>query len=311
MAAGTRAAYALLLVSPLFFSANMLTARAVHGTIPPVALAFWRWTLTLIFLLPYAAADLKRSWRSLAREWRTLLLLGALGMGVCGAPVYLGAETTTATNIGLIYAASPVLIVVFAWAFWGESVSLRQAIGIALCLGGVLVLIARADIRVLRDLDFVSGDLLIVAAMAAWALYSVLLKHRPSRLNVTVRFIGIVIGGVAVMLPFYGLELTMGGRASFDTRTVGVFLFLAIVPGLMAYLSYSWLVARLGPSRTGLLLYLSPVYNAGLAYVLLGEELHPYHLAGTALILPGLWLATVAGRRAAADRPVAAEAPES
>jgi len=306
MAAGTRAAYILLLVAPLFFCANMLTARAVHGTIPPVAMAFWRWTLTLVFLVPYAAADLKKSWRSLAREWRTLLLLGALGMGVCGAPVYLGAETTTATNIGLIYAASPVLIVVFAWAFWGERSSTRQAIGIALCLGGVLLLIARADVAVLLTLDFVSGDLLIVAAMTAWALYSVLLKHRPSRLNVTVRFIGIVLGGIVVMLPFYALEMALGDRASFDVRTVAVFLFLAVVPGLMAYLSYSWLVARLGPSRTGVLLYLSPIYNAALAYVLLGEQLHPYHLAGTALILPGLWLATVSRRRAVADA-----APES
>jgi drug/metabolite transporter (DMT)-like permease len=294
MTTDLRLAYAVLFVAPLLFSANMLMARAVGGSIPPVAMAFWRWTLTLVFLVPYAASDLKNSWRGLLRDWRSLLLLGALGMGVCGAPVYLGAATTTATNIGLIFAASPVLIVVFARLFWGEKVSARQAAGIALCLTGVLILIARADPHVLLGLDFVVGDLLIVAAMAAWALYSVLLKYRPSRQKMTVRFIGIVIGGVIVMAPFYALEMATGHWASFDQRTVGVVLFLAIVPGIGAYLAYSWLVAVLGPSRTGLLLYLSPIYNASLAYLLLGEKLHLYHLLGTALILPGLWLATFA-----------------
>jgi drug/metabolite transporter (DMT)-like permease len=304
-AAHTRIAYLVLLVAPLLFSANMLTARAVHGTIPPVAMAFWRWTLTLVFLVPYAWADLKVSWRDLLRDWPTLLVLGVLGMGVCGAPVYLAAQTTTATNIGLIYAASPVLIVVFARLFWGEAVAARQAVGIALCLLGVVILIARADIRVLLDLDFVAGDLLIVAATAAWALYSVLLKYRPTRQNVTVRFIGIVICGVVAMAPFYAWEMAAGYEATFDAYTVGVVLFLALVPGIGAYLSYSWLVAVLGPSRTGVLMYLSPIYNAGLAYALLGEQLHPYHLLGTALILPGLWLATFA------KRPVAQTAPES
>jgi drug/metabolite transporter (DMT)-like permease len=303
MRSSSRAAYALLFASPLLFAANILTARGVAGTIPPVALAFWRWSLTLVFLVPYAWSDLRFGWRRLAREWRTFLMLGGLSIGVCGAPVYLGAQTTTATNIGLIYAGAPVLIIVFSRLFWGEAATWRQSAGIVLCVLGVGLVVLRGDLDVLLHLRFVFGDLLVLAATIAWALYSVLLKHRPSRETMAVRLVGIVVAGVAVTAPFYAWELAAGIHATFDARTVGIIVFLALVPGIAAYLAYSWLVAHLGPSRTGLTLYLGPLYNAALAYLFLGEQVHAYHLAGAALILPGLWLATFAPRAVAEPGP--------
>lgn len=294
-ASDLRAAYGLLAVAPLFFATNMLTARWVEGSIPPVAMAFWRWTLTLVFLVPYAGRGLLAGWRDLLGEWKVLLVLGGLGMGICGAPVYLGAQTTTATNIGLIYATTPVLIVLISWLGWREPVSLRQALGIALSLAGVLAIVARGDIDVLLGLEFVAGDLLIVIATASWAIYSVVIKHWPGRQPMTVRFIGIVVAGVVAMAPFYVLEIAAGQTAAFNLGTVGIFLLLALVPGIGAYLAYGRLVAVLGPGRTGMLMYLVPLYNAGLAWLLLGERLAFYHLVGTALILSGIALATMAG----------------
>jgi drug/metabolite transporter (DMT)-like permease len=296
--AETRAAYALLFLTPLLFSANALTARWVGDTLPPVALAFWRWTLTLVFLFPYAGGQFFAGWRELRREWRVLTLLGFLGMGLCGAPVYMGARTTSATNIGLIYAMTPILIVVISWLGWRETVTRRQIAGIAAALFGVLAIIARGDPAFLLSLDVVPGDLWILAAMTAWAVYSVVLKHRPSRQPIAARFIGIVMAGVLVMLPFYGIEIALGERMPLEGRTIGVLLVLALVPGIGAYLAYGKLVAMLGPQRTGLLMYLGPIYNAVLAWLLLGETIEVYHLAGAALILGGIALATVAPRAA-------------
>jgi drug/metabolite transporter (DMT)-like permease len=295
--AETRAAYGLLFLTPLLFSANALTARWLEGSIPPVGLAFWRWTLTLAFLLPYAGRAFFAGWRDLAAEWPVLLLLGFLGMGLCGAPVYMGALTTSATNIGLIYATTPILVVLISWLGWREMITRRQVLGIALALFGVLAIIARGDPSFVWQLRFVWGDFLILAAASAWALYSVVLRQRPSRQPMAARFIGIVVAGVLVMLPFYGLELALGERMTFDGRTLGVLLLLALVPGIGAFLAYGKLVEMLGPQRTGLLMYIGPVYNAVLAWLLLGERLEIYHFAGTALILGGIALATVAPGR--------------
>ncbi len=293
-----RAAFALLLVAPALFASNMLMARALHGSVPPVALAFWRWTLTLLVLLPLTWRQLL-AWRSeIRRDWIVLFVLGALGMGVCGAPVYIAGVTTSATNIGLIYAASPILIVVLGRLFWSEALTARQLVGIVACFAGVLVIIARGDLDVLHDLAFTSGDLLSVAAATAWAVYSVLLKHRPSPLPLLARFAAIVLFGVLANLPFYVLEMATGRVATLDMKTVGSIVFVAVVPGLGAYLSYNKLVAVLGPSRTGLLMYLVPIYTAVLAWLTLGERLQLFHVAGLALILPGIYLATRAPAKA-------------
>ncbi len=287
-----RIALILLFVAPALFASNMLMARATHDFIPPVALAFWRWSVTLMLLLPFTAAALLRARAAVAREWPDLLILGGLGMGVCGAFVYIGADTTTATNIGLIYAASPILIVVMARVFYDEALGPRQMLGVALSLTGVLAVICRGDLAVLLALRFTVGDLWIVTAMAAWALYSILLRHRPSRLTLLPRFAAITAGGVVVLLPFTLAEAWSGDLPSLNGRTVGAVLFLAVVASLGAYLAYARIQAVLGAGPAGLLMYLIPLYNGLLAFLLLGERLELYHLAGAALVLPGIYLAT-------------------
>ena len=287
-----RFALLLFFLVPATFASNMLTARWIGGEIPPVAMAFWRWTLTLAILLPFVAGALWRGRAELRHDWRGYLFLGFLGMGVCGAPVYLAGVTTTATNIGLIYAASPVLIVLFARFGYGEAVGARRALGIALALAGTLWIVARGDLGAFLRLDFVLGDLLIVVAMMAWSVYSVLLKHRPTGFDPTTRLAAIVAGGVLVNLPFLIGEAMFAASPEYGARDWLVFLFLALVPGIGSYLGYSIVVGTLGAGAASLVMYLIPLYNAGLAWALLGERLAMFHLVGAALLLPGLYLGT-------------------
>lgn len=284
--------FLLLAASPLLFGSNVLAARFVAGEVPAVAMAFWRWALALLFLAPFIWNELVAGWPELRRDWRGFLLLGALGMGICGAPVYIAGQTTTATNISLIYAAAPVLIVLYGRLFWRERVSAIQALGVAISLSGVVAVIAKGDPGALLHLHFTAGDLWIVLAANGWAFYSLLLRHRASGLTPFARFSGICTGGVVSMLPFYALEMAAGQVADLSVRTVATVVFLAIIPGLASYLVYGRLVAVFGAGRAGMVLYLTPLYNAALAALLLGERLEPYHLLGIALVLPGIWLAT-------------------
>ena len=287
-----RLAVLLLLIAPALFASNMLTARAVADSIPPIALAFWRWTITGTILLPAVAMTLWHSRALLRSEWFDLLVLGALGMGVCGAFVYIGASTTTAINIGLIYAASPILIVSMARIFWRESLSPLQGFGVAISLAGVIVVISRGKSAALLGLDFSAGDLWILAAMVGWALYSVLLRYRPSKLGLMTRFAAITLGGVIVLLPFTLWEGLTSGWPRLDSTTIATVLFLACVASLGAYLAYAQVQRVLGAGPTSLIMYLVPLYNSVLAFLLLGEQLELYHLVGAALVFPGLYLTT-------------------
>ncbi len=287
----------LLFVAPVLFCSNMLTARLVHDSFPPVALAFWRWSLALCLLLPFTGAALWRHRRAALKEWRDLLILGALGMGACGAFVYIGADTTSATNIGLIYSASPILIVILARVFYDEPLSRLQGTGVALSLLGVIAIICRGEVGVLMSLSFAVGDFWIVGAMAAWAVYCIMLQHRATALPMMARFAAIVTGGILVLLPFtiaegIGIAGLGGELPALEPRSFLIVAFLAVVPSFGAYQVYGLVQRILGAGPTSLLMYLFPLYNGVLAYLLLGEQLRSYHLIGAALVLPGIFLAT-------------------
>ncbi|WP_438024552.1 DMT family transporter [Sorangium sp. So ce233] len=287
-----RIAHVLLFVTPALFTANMVLARATADFIPPVALAVLRWLGVVLVLLPFCGRELWRGRAALRRDWARYALLGLLGMGICGAGVYLGAASTTATNIGLIYAVSPVIIILLSRAMFGDRLSRRQGLGAALALTGVLIIVLRGDPAALLALDFSAGDLIILAAAVSWALYTVLLKRWPDPLGVTARLTAIALAGVILLLPALGWELASRGPPDFDLRTIAAVLTLVLVPGVGAYATYSYITQHLGPGRTGLLLYLSPVYTAVMAWLLLGEAFALYHWLGAALVLPGLFFAT-------------------
>jgi drug/metabolite transporter (DMT)-like permease len=287
-----RFAWFLLLVSPAMFSVNILAARyAVF--VPPNALALGRWAFVALFLLPFAWKGLSTHRDALWREWPDLLLLGALGMWICGAWVYIGARTTSALNIGLIYAASPILVVVLGRIVDKEPLSKARASGIALCLAGVAAVFAKGRLDNLLAVRFTTGDLWVIGGSASWGLYSVLLKHRPSRFDPTTRLCAVAFAGCAILIPFtIGESLFWAAPDLGDWRLWITWLVMAIVPGVGAYTAYSFCIQELGPSRTSISLYLGPPYVGLMAWVALGEAPQWYHLIGIALVLPGLFLAT-------------------
>ena len=293
-----RLVWLLLLAAPALWSANMLVARWSSEWFPPHALALWRWLIALVPMLAICGAALWRRRREALREWKDLLLLGALGMWVCGAFVYIAADTTSATNIGLIYAGVPVLIMILSAAVFRERIGLAQVLGAALALGGVLAIIARGDLRVLLALQFAVGDLWAFSAAGCWAIYTVVMRFRPSSLDPFLRLAAVTIAGVLVLVPFTLVETLLVGPPPLDWRTLAAAVIVGLLPGFGAYQAYAWLLREIGAARTSLVLYLTPVYTAALASVLLGETVQGFHLAGAVLVLGGVWIAgRHAGRR--------------
>lgn len=286
-------AHILLFITPAMFATNMLMARATTDLIPPVAQAWWRWLGVCLLLLPFCHRELWRHRAALKREFPQLVVLGTLGMALCGAVVYMAGATTTATNIGLIYSTSPVMVILLSRFWFGERMSGRQMVGVTLALGGVLFIILKGDADALRHLSFAPGDGLILISAMAWALYSVLLLRWKSALRLTARLAAIAACGVLVMLPFLGWETVAVGPANFgDWRVTAAIATLVLVPGLGAYGTFGFINQHLGSSRTGLMLYAAPIYTSVMAWLLLGEDFLLYHWVGAALVLCGLFLAT-------------------
>jgi drug/metabolite transporter (DMT)-like permease len=289
-------ATALLFVVPALWSSNYLIARLADGVIPPHALAFWRWALAFALLLPFVGAGLLAKRQAALREWRHLLVLGALGMWICGAWVYIGAHTTSAANIGLIYAAAPVAIAIVSAVVLHERLAAVQWLAMASALAGVVFVIARGDLGNLLALRFVPGDGWIVATTTAWTAYSVLLKRWPSALGPGERLAAIILGGLVILGPFTVWEAMHAPELPFTPRALLLVILAAVLPGVLSYGAYSLLQREIGAARTAPMLYLSPVYAAFGAWWVLGEPPRWYHGVGAALILPGIWLVTRTAR---------------
>lgn len=293
-----RWAQVLLFVVPLLWSSNYIIARLASGVVAPHALAAGRWLLATALLLPFVGAVLWRQRAAVRREWPHLLLLGLLGMYVCGIGPYYAGQSTTANNLALIYAATPLAIAVSGTLLLHERMRPSQWLGVGMALLGLLFVIAKGDMGRLLDVRFARGDVWAVLAAVAWTAYSVLLKRWPSALGPAERLVAIVAGGLVVLLPGAAVEwlLAPASAPAWTWLASALVLAAAVLPGVLSYGAYSFLQRALGAARTAVMLYLAPVYAALLAWVVLGERPGWYHLAGAALILPSIWLASRAAR---------------
>ena len=285
--------YLLLVFSSIFWAGNFVLGRAVKSSVPPVGLAFWRWTIALAILLPFSLPHLRSQWRLVRDNWRKLAIYGILGVTCFNTFVYLGLHTTTAINALLVNSIIPVLIVVLSRVLTYTPVTRRQAMGIILSLAGVITIICRADAGLLLSLQINRGDLWVLLAVVSWSFYTFLLRKRPAGLHPLIFLSSIMIIGLVVLAPFYAGEMLLGARVGTDAATCGSILYMAIFPSILAFIFWNQAVEDVGPGTAGLFLHLMPVFGAGLSSVFLGESLHLFHLAGMSLIFSGIYLATI------------------
>jgi drug/metabolite transporter (DMT)-like permease len=290
-----RWAMALLFITPLLWSVNYLVGRMAPGIIAPHMLALLRWSLAGLILLAFAWPELAARRALLLKNAWHYLVFGALGMWICGAWVYIGARTTSATNIALIYALSPVFIALIAATWLREKLGAVQWLGIALAFAGLVHVVIKGQWQALAQVTLVAGDLWILGATVSWTLYSIFLKRWPSSFSPIARLVLIITGGVLLLLPLTAMEAYSGlpmTQTIWGWKTFALVIAAGLIPGAGAYLAYSMLQKTLGAARASLTLYLGPLYAAVVALLVLGEPVHVYHLVAAVIILPGIYLAS-------------------
>lgn len=287
----TRAsAYVLLTLTMLFWAGNYTIGRWAAGHVPPVTLAFLRWSGAALLVLGLAWPHLKRDWPVIRSKLPALLALGVTGAGLFNTLQYIALTGTTATNAGIINSSSPVMIAVLSYLLNGERVRLAQILGIAISLCGVLTVMSHGKLSTLAGLSFNQGDLVMLGAMVIWALYTALLDKRP---GIHVLSFAAVTYCVAAVLNamLAGVEVAHGARVAWSLPSVAAIAYTAIFPSFLAYLFFNRGVEVIGPTRAGAFMHLVPLFTVALAVLFLGEQPALYHGLGLLLILAGVWLA--------------------
>lgn len=292
---------ALLVAPPLFWAGNAVTARALVGEFPPLALSLARWVLAFLLIAPFAARPVWQHRAAIRRQFGYFAVIGLLGVGCYNSLQYVALQTSTAVNATLIGASAPVLTSLMGAAFFATPIGRAQWIGALLSTVGVIVVIARGDPVNLLTLQFASGDLIMLVATATWALYTWLLRTRrtglPLGASLTVQ-IGL---GALMILPFALIEYAITDRTAAPTPSnLAALAYIALLPSLAAYYCWDRGVERAGAVLPMLFVNLTPMFAALLAWIFLSEPIGIDHLIGGALIIAGIAVASRSPRTRAA-----------
>ena len=272
-------------------TSNIAVARGALGNIPPVALACSRWLLVFLFFIPFVYKPIIKKKKYLKKEFWKLFFLGATGYAGCGALPYISGLTTTVTNMSIIYALSPVFIVLLASYFYREKLKLFQYSGVLLSLFGVSFIIFKGDFENFVNLNFSVGDLWIFAASVSWSFFSIFLINWKSEFNILERFTLMSLFGSVILLPFFLIEHLYFLPTEFNFNYWKFTIIAAIFPGVIAFLMYTKLQQVVGASIAGLTVYLMPIYGSIYGMVLFSETLALFHFYGALLVLTGIFLA--------------------
>lgn len=286
--------YLILVLPPLFWAGNAVAGRVAMAEMSPYALSFWRWALALAMLLPFTLTDTLAAWPTIRARLGRMFVLGALSVGAYNTFLYMALQTTEAINATLVGSVMPLVIMVLSLVVLREPLGLWRSLGLVASFVGVALVIARGDLSALAALELHRGDVLMVLAVFAWALFSVLLRLWPPELSGMVFLTVQIAMGLLVVTVLYGIDLATGGGAIPVTwQTGGIILYTAIFPALGAFFAWNYGVAKLGANIAGFYTNLVPLFTALLAAVLLNEAVRWFHGVGLGLIFLGIALATL------------------
>ena len=283
--------YLLLSITALCWAGNAIVGRLAAGHIPPVTLSFLRWSLAFLIILPMAWKHLKHDWPTIQASLGMMIFLSVIGIAAFNTLQYWALEHTQALNTLLLQSAAPLFVAVWSLFLLGVRLTLAQAIGIALSLTGVLVILLHGDLTALTGIAFNKGDIIFTVALAIFGLYSVLSLKRPKIHGLS--FVGFTFGcGAACLVPLLIFELVSRPVMQLNTANLLSMFYVAVFPSTVAYLCFNRGVQLIGANRAAPFFHVVPAFGSVMAIVFLGERPQPFHIIGFVLVLTGVFVAS-------------------
>ncbi len=275
----------LALLATVVWSGSFVATRDMADSVPPVQAVFWRWIIATLAVAPFAARQAWQQRRLIRKHLGFVSLATLFGVALYNTLVHQAGLTTSASNMGMIMAASPVIMALYA-RLGGERLGPRRTFGLLLAAFGVLLLVGDGSL----GFDFGAGDLWMFGAALSFASYSALLKRKPAELGGLAFLITTFVLGALMLAPAYAISVAVQGGFEVTAGTAGPLLYVGVFSSAVAFFAWNKAISVIGAARAGVVYYLQPVCVAGLGLLLLGERTGPAQLLCMALILGGVAL---------------------
>jgi drug/metabolite transporter (DMT)-like permease len=294
--------YLLLILCNLFWGGNVVAGKAAVGQIDPYALMVLRWAGAFLIIVPFAIAPLRRDWPSIRAKWWLLLFYGAVGFGTFNALCYIAAHYTSGFNVGLDQVTINIFVMLLSFALFGTRVRPLQLIGVLLTIVGVALTASQGDLSRILALDINFGDLLVIIASLAYAIYSITLRWRPQtdwRSFLFATFIGATLACL-IFAATAGGGLVQVAATLPSVTPLGwiIAAYTMVLPSIVSQMFYVRGVELIGANRASLFINLIPLFGAIGSVLILSERLETYHFIAGALVIAGIVIAEWSARRA-------------
>tara|TARA_B100000579_G_scaffold413643_1_gene406490 strand:+ start:640 stop:1536 length:897 start_codon:yes stop_codon:yes gene_type:complete len=285
-------AFILLIFSTLFWSGNFLVAKlAYNSSLAPLKLSFFRWFIAFLIILPFSYKSIFKNINLIKDNLKIIVFLSILSVAIFNSFTYIAMQTTLVINASLMGSIAPLFILFFSFIIFKNKTNIFQFLGIILSIIGVSFIVLKGDINNLIYLNFTPGDLWMLIAVMAWALYSVLLKKLDIKLPLITTLSVMIFFGLIFIFPFYVYESLNYGFAPMSILDFIMIFYVAIFAGIFSYLFWNKGVSIIGANRSGVFLHLIPFFSAIWAITFLNEAFAIFHIFGIIFIAIGILLA--------------------
>ena len=284
-------AYILLVLTTLFWSGNFIVGKAASFyEIPPFSLNFYRWLFAGLILLPFTYHEMMSKKKYIFDNIGFFIVLGITSITIFNSTVYYSLYYMQVISGVLMISTIPVWIMFISSILGIENTNKFQIIGVILSLLGVLFIVTKSNLEVIKNLAFNRGDLIMAIGMFAWALYSALLKKKKYEISQITLLEIVIISGLLFLVPIYILEMNLGNQIKIGKPFILTLSYVVIFPGLASFFFWIKGIGIIGANRAGVFLHLMPVFGSIMAIIFFDEKFMFYHLLGAIFIIAGITL---------------------
>ncbi len=284
-------AYFYLFFATLFWAGNFTVGKfAFTENIPPYSLAFFRWILVWLILIPFTFREISKKKSEIKENLSLFFILGLTSVGVFSSFTYNALNHTQVINASLFNTAIPVTIILVCFLLKIEKTNIFQISGLIVSVLGILAIISRLDLNILLTLNFNKGDIYMLVAIISWGIYSALLKRKKFSISLLSLIQVICTFGLIILFPAFLFELTQEKIIEFNSNFFYILFFIAVFPSIGSYYCWAGAVSIIGANRAGIFLSLIPLFSTIFAIIFFNEKFLFFHLIGSILIILGLFL---------------------
>jgi len=284
-------AYLILILTTIFWSGNFIVGKAASTfQIPPFSLNFYRWFFAGLILLPFTYKEILNKKKYILENIGFFIVLGITSITIFNSIVYYSLYYTQVISGILMISTIPVWIIFISSILNIEKTNIFQIIGVIFSLTGVIFIITKADLDLIKNLDFNKGDLSMVIAMFSWAVYSALLKSKKYEISQFALLQVVIITGLIFLIPIYFIEMYLGHLIVIGKPFILTLTYVVLFPGLAAFFFWIKGISLIGTNRAGIFLHLMPIFGAAMAMIIFDEKFMYYHIFGAIFIVAGIAL---------------------